>query len=227
MAKHVIIALDWLQTNYHYEVVYCYIVHSSLWPNARAHKMWYICWFVAVLLLLLLILHSLTFYFWVCFSHTTRTDFLFVVAFYLLLDYFEKKVKWIVYWLYGICSPHIRNGPLLLLLAGFIFHFFSLVLFTMWIRWSYNVCAHSIVYAIRSYGYSLCLSLSMFKTVFPLCADRDLLLFVSKLFISQIIFLFRRFWRSLCFFFTMCLSFGFAYSVGHLALKPSAKQFQQ
>ena len=36
MAKHVIIALDWLQTNYHYEVVYCYIVHSSLWPNARS-----------------------------------------------------------------------------------------------------------------------------------------------------------------------------------------------
>lgn len=35
MVEHVIIALDWLQTNYHYEVVYCYIVHSSLWPNAR------------------------------------------------------------------------------------------------------------------------------------------------------------------------------------------------
>lgn len=60
--------------------------------------------------------------------------------------------------------------------------------------WSYKACAHVRIY-VRDTIICYCLCVSMLKTVFPLCADRDLLLFVSKSrktekFISQIIFLF-------------------------------------
>lgn len=84
--------------------VYCYIVHSSLWPNARVltKSILFAVW-------RLFILHSLTFYF-------ERS--LFVVRSLFLLDYFEKS-EMNCLCLYGICSPHVKNG-LLLLLAFYI-----------------------------------------------------------------------------------------------------------
>lgn len=93
--------------------VYCYIVHSSLWPNARVltKSVLFAVW-------RLFILHSLTFYF-------ERS--LFVVRSFCSI--ISKKVKWIVYVYMGFVLHTLKMG--FYCCWRFIFHFFSLVLFTM------------------------------------------------------------------------------------------------
>lgn len=195
------------------------------------------------------ILHSLTFYF-IVFLFAQRELFLVCRVFFLLSIISEKKSEMNCLWLYGICSPHVKNGPLLfwstlLCIWLLLLAFYISLLFIRSVHnakcWSYKACAHS---HIRYDHMLFSLSLSMFKTVFPLYADRDLLLFVSKsrkteMFISQIIFFVSVFVVSFCFlrsrfvcFFLLCvfhLSSPIRCLHARLGIshKSSAKQFQK